>query len=101
MDKFKSASNAYVHLGYESVTLSSETAKILGLDTGGKHAQMSGRKGLYVSADSVYDMLKARSKEETAKRHPEISGTELERIAHYVSVATLRYEMISKTWTKP
>lgn len=100
MDKFKSASNAYVHLGYESVTLSSETAKILGLDTGGKHAQMSGRKGLYVSADSVYDMLKARSKEETAKRHPEISGTELERIAHYVSVATLRYEMIKQDLDK-
>lgn len=100
MDKFKSASNAYVHLGYESVTLSSETAKILGLDTGGKHAQMSGRKGLYVSADSVYDMLKARSKEETAKRHPEISDTELERIAHYVSVATLRYEMIKQDLDK-
>ena len=100
MDKFKSASNAYVHLGYESVTLSSETAKILGLDTGGKQAQMSGRKGLYVSADSVYDMLKARSKEETAKRHPEISGAELERIAHYVSVATLRYEMIKQDLDK-
>ena len=62
MAKFKSVPDAYVHLGYESVTLSSETAKILGLDTDGKQAQMSGRKGLYVSADSVYDLLKEKQK---------------------------------------
>jgi arginyl-tRNA synthetase len=53
MAKFKSVSDAYVHLGYESVTLSPDTAKTLGLDTEGKQAQMSGRKGLYVNADSV------------------------------------------------
>ena len=100
MAKFKSVPDAYVHLGYESVTLSSETAKILGLDTDGKQAQMSGRKGLYVSADSVYDMLKEKTKDETKRRHPEMDSSDVEEIAHNVAVGTLRYEMIKQDLDK-
>jgi len=100
MGKFKSIPDAYVHLGYESVTLSSETAKTLGLDTDGKQAQMSGRKGLYVSADSVYDLLKERTVQETTKRHPEIDSSEIQNIAHSISVGTLRYEMIKQDLDK-
>ena len=100
MAKFKSVPDAYVHLSYESVTLSSDTAKILGLDTDGKQTQMSGRKGLYVNADSVYDLLKKKTSEETKKRHPEMSSDEIEKIAHNVSVGTLRYEMIKQDLDK-
>ena len=100
MGKFKSVPDAYIHLGYESVTLSPETAKILGLNTGGKQAQMSGRKGLYVSADAVYDLLKEKTIEETVKRHPEMNLDEVEKIAHNVSVGTLRYEMIKQDLDK-
>ena len=100
MGKFKSVPNAYNHLGYESVTLSSETAKTLGLDTDGKQAQMSGRKGLYVSADSVYEILKEKTSEETKNRHPEMDDSEIETIAHLVSVGTLRYEMIKQDLDK-
>ena len=100
MAKFTSVSDAYVHLSYESVTLSAETAKILGLDTDGKQAQMSGRKGLYVNADSVYDLLKKKTIEETKKRHPEMDSSEIEKIAHNVSVGTLRYEMIKQDLDK-
>ena len=100
MGKFKSKDNAYTHLGYESVTLSSETAKTLGLDTEGKQAQMSGRKGLYVNADSVYDILKEKTKDETKKRHPEMSDSEIDSISHSVSVGTLRYEMIKQDLDK-
>ena len=100
MGKFKSIPDAYVHLGYESVTLSSDTAKTLGLETDGKHAQMSGRKGLYVSADSVYDLLKERTIQETSKRHPEINSDEIQNIAHSISVGTLRYEMIKQDLDK-
>lgn len=99
MSKFESA-DAYVHLGYESVTLSSDTAKTLGLDTEGKQAQMSGRKGLYVNADSVYDLLRNKIAAETAKRHPEMENSEIEQIAHHVSVGTLRYEMIKQDLDK-
>ena len=100
MEKFNSVPNSYVHLGYESVTLSSETAKTLGLDTDGKQAQMSGRKGLYVSADSVCDLLKQKITEETKKRHPEMDDDEIEKIAQSVSIGTLRYEMIKQDLDK-
>ena len=100
MGKFKSVPDAYVHLGYESVTLSSDTAKILGLDTDGKQAQMSGRKGLYVNADSVYDMLKEKIKDETKKRNAEMDSSDIEEIAHNVAVGTLRYEMIKQDLDK-
>ena len=100
MDKFKSVPDVYHHLGYESVTLSSDTAKTLGLETDGKQAQMSGRKGLYVSADSVYDILKKKTKEETKKRHLEMDDSEIDTIAHSVSVGTIRYEMIKQDLDK-
>jgi arginyl-tRNA synthetase len=100
MGKFKSVPDAYNHLGYESVTLSSETAKTLGLETDGKQAQMSGRKGLYVNADSVYDILKEKTIDETKKRHPEMDESEINSIAHSVSVGTLRYEMIKQDLDK-
>ena len=100
MGKFKSVPDAYVHLGYESVILSSDTAKTLGLETDGKQTQMSGRKGLYVSADSVYDLLKKRTIQETTKRHPEIDSSEIQNIAHSISVGTLRYEMIKQDLDK-
>ena len=100
MAKFKSTPDAYIHLGYESVTLSSETAKTLGLNADGKQTQMSGRKGLYVNADSVYDILKEKVKEETCKRHPEMTFSEIKKIAHHVSVGTLRYEMIKQDLDK-
>ena len=100
MEKFNSTPNSYVHLGYESVTLSSDTAKTLGLETDGKQAQMSGRKGLYVSADSVCELLKQKIIEETKNRHPEMSDSEIEKIAQSVSIGTLRYEMIKQDLDK-
>jgi len=100
MAKFKSVENAYVHLAYESVTLSSATAQTLGLHTDGKQAQMSGRKGLYVNADAVYELLKNKTIEETTKRHPELKTSEIQKISHHISVGTLRYEMIKQDLDK-
>ncbi len=100
MGKFKYDSSAYVHLGYESDTMSSDTAKSLGIKTSGKQAQMSGRKGLYVNADSVYDLLKSKTIEETKKRNPNMSNPDIDSIAHKVAVGTLRYEMIKQDLDK-
>jgi arginyl-tRNA synthetase len=100
MEKFNSIPDSYVHLGYESVTLSADTAKTLGLETDGKQAQMSGRKGVYVSADSVCELLKQKITEETKKRHPEMEYSEIEKIAQSVSIGTLRYEMIKQDLDK-
>jgi arginyl-tRNA synthetase len=100
VSKFDSGKKSYLHLSYESVTLSAETAGALGLDTKSKSVQMSGRKGLYVNVDSVLDMLEARTKEETKKRNPDISGELLDEVANNVAVATLRYEMVKQDLDK-
>ncbi|MBI5697212.1 MAG: arginine--tRNA ligase, partial [Thaumarchaeota archaeon] len=100
MAKFGSNKKEYTHLSYESVTLSSDTANSLGLDTGGKSAQMSGRKGLYVNADKILDTLEQKTLEETKKRNPDLSDQKLHEIAQNVAVATLRYEMIKQDLDK-
>ncbi|MFM7795542.1 MAG: DALR anticodon-binding domain-containing protein, partial [Candidatus Nitrosotenuis sp.] len=100
MAKFSENKKEYVHLSYESVTLSSETANSLGMDTGGKSAQMSGRKGLYVNADKILDVLEQKTYDETRKRNPESSDSMLHEIAKNVAVATLRYEMIKQDLDK-
>jgi arginyl-tRNA synthetase len=100
ISKLAPDSKSYLHLSYESVTLSQDTARALGMDTKGKDAHMSGRKGLYVNADSVLDMLEQKTLEETKKRNPDLSDDQLKKIANKVAVATLRYEMIKQDLDK-
>jgi len=100
MSSFKSQEGAYVHLGYEAVTLSAETAKMLNVDTGGKQAQMSGRKGIYVNADYVLDILGVKTYEEAKKRNPELDEIKLVEIAESVAVGALRYTMIKQDLDK-
>ncbi len=100
MSQFKSDEKSYVHLSYESVTLSSATAKQLGLDTGGKQIQMSGRKGFYVNVDSVFKMLKQNAFQATRERNLKMSEEEVEKIVYQIAVGTLRYEMIKQDLDK-
>jgi arginyl-tRNA synthetase len=93
MAKFKE-NGAYTHLGYESVTLSADTVKSLGISVDGESAQMSGRKGLYVNADTVLETLIQRVYNESKSRNENISESELQNIANTVAVGTIRYEMI-------
>jgi len=100
MSKFKSDEKSYVHLSYESVTLSSAAAKQLGIDSGGKQVQMSGRKGFYVNADLVFQMLKTTAYQETRKRNLEMKDEDVDKIVHQIVVGTLRYEMIKQDLDK-
>ncbi|MDE1727636.1 MAG: arginine--tRNA ligase [Thaumarchaeota archaeon] len=100
MSDFKSKPDSYIHLGYESVTLSPDTAKTLDLDTGGKSVQMSGRKGIYVSADYVLDILSGRTFDETKKRNPELDEMSLVKISEQVAIGALRYAMIKQDLDK-
>ena len=93
MSKFNPESS-YVHLGYEAVTLSSETAKILGNKTDGKDVQMSGRKGLYINADEIIEKLEKRIFLESKERNDNLDDVSLNEIAHNVAVGTIRYELI-------
>ncbi len=100
MSEFKSKPDSYVHLGYESVTLSPDTAKTLDIDTGGKSVQMSGRKGIYVSADYVLDILGGRTFDEAKKRNPEFDEMNLVKISEQVAIGALRYAMIKQDLDK-
>ena len=100
MSDFKSKENSYIHLGYESVTLSADTAKTLNLDTAGKSVQMSGRKGIYVNADYVLDILGVKTYEEAKKRNPELDEMSLVKISEQVAIAALRYAMIKQDLDK-
>ncbi|MGC9079619.1 MAG: DALR anticodon-binding domain-containing protein, partial [Nanopusillaceae archaeon] len=51
MDKNKK----YIHYGYELVMLNRNTAKIFGVE--GDMVRMSGRKGLYINVDDLYEKL--------------------------------------------
>jgi arginyl-tRNA synthetase len=100
MYQFKSDKKSYVHLSYESVTLSSAAAKQLGIDSGGKQVQMSGRKGFYVNADSVLQMLKTQAYQETRKRNLNMNQDDINKIVKQIVVGTLRYEMIKQDLDK-
>ena len=97
---FKAKEGSYVHLGYESVTLSAETAKTLNLDTGGKSVQISGRKGIYVNADYVLDILGVKTYEEAKKRNPDLNEVKLVQISEQVAIGALRYSMIKQDLDK-
>lgn len=100
MSSFKSQEGTYIHLGYESVTLSAETARTLNVDSGGKEIQMSGRKGIYVNADYVLDILGIKTYEEAKKRNPELDNAKLVEISEQVAVGALRYTMIKQDLDK-
>lgn len=91
---------AYVHLSYESVALSPATAAALGAEGTGRRTQMSGRKGLYVSADTVLELLADKARVETAKRNPDLDEERTGRIAREIAVAAIRYEMIKQDLDK-
>ena len=93
MSKFNPESS-YIHLGYEAVTLSAETAKILGNKTDGKDVQMSGRKGIYINADEIIAKLEKHIFLESKERNDDLDNASLNKIAHDVAIGTIRYELI-------
>jgi arginyl-tRNA synthetase len=97
LGKLHTNGKEYYHLGYESVSLSSETARVLGLDVGDKKfVHMSGRKGINIDADYVLDRLHSKAHEEVRKRNPDLSTELSEGIAEEIAVSALRYNLIKQ-----
>ena len=91
----------YRHLAYEPVTLSSNTAKMMGLDIGQKEfAHMSGRKGVFVNADYVLDILHRKALEEIKKRRNNTEETSLRTSAEDIAISALRYNLIKQDLDK-
>ncbi len=86
----------YIHYGYEVVALSVSDAVKLGYrPRGGEQmVHMSGRRGLYVKADTLLDMLREKAAEETRERHPDWSQEKVESVAEKIAVGALRYALV-------
>ncbi|MEP0825683.1 MAG: arginine--tRNA ligase [Nitrososphaera sp.] len=101
LSKIGSENKQYLHLGYEAVTLSSETAKTFGIDIGDRQfMHMSGRKGIYVNADYVLDILHAKAYEEVKTRNPEFAEDRLHAIAEEIAISAIRYNLIKQDLDK-
>ncbi|MCP8322598.1 MAG: arginine--tRNA ligase [Candidatus Methylarchaceae archaeon HK02M2] len=91
----------YVHLGYEVVSLSRSTADELGMMIEEKDfIHMSGRKGIYINADDVLDVLHKKAYEETKKRNLNESEEWLHNTAEKVAVSALRFDLIKQDLDK-
>lgn len=85
----------YTHYDYELVSLSSKTAKELGIGTGEKgFIHMAGRKGWFINTDVVLDALFDKALKETKKRNPDLDEKALKEIAEAIAISALKYELI-------
>ncbi|HKZ61510.1 MAG TPA: arginine--tRNA ligase [Nitrososphaera sp.] len=101
LSKIGAGGREYFHLGYEAVTLSSDTAKAFGIDIGDRQfMHMSGRKGVYVNADYVLDTLHAKAYEEVKTRNPSFSEQQLNATAEEIAISAIRYNLIKQDLDK-
>ncbi len=101
LSKIGAGGREYFHLGYEAVTLSSDTAQAFGIDIGDRQfMHMSGRKGIYVNADYVLDTLHAKAYEEVKTRNPGFSEEQLNETAEEIAISAIRYNMIKQDLDK-
>jgi len=97
----EASAERYLHLSYEVVALSAETAKMLGIDIGErKFAHMAGRKGVYINADDVLDALHKKAYEEAKQRNPDADYVWLNTVAESIAIAAIRYSMLKQDLDK-
>lgn len=101
LSHLQSNNDRYIHLAYEAMTLSADTAKSLGLDIGDRQfMHISGRKGIYINADYILDKLQTTAYQEVRKRNPDISNDITNRIAEEISISAIRYNLIKQDLDK-
>ena len=89
------------HFSYEMVALSHATARELGFapppdseDAKRPFVEVSGRKGLGVKADDLLDTVIQKAGAEVAKRNADLDEAALDRTAHMIGIAAVRYFLI-------
>jgi arginyl-tRNA synthetase len=91
------------HFSYEMVALSHRTARELGyqdFDESRPFVEVSGRKGLGVKADDLFDRLIAKAHAEVVKRNAELADDVSRKTAEQIAIAAVRYFLIKFTRTK-
>ena len=98
LDHPEQAENS-IHFSYEMVALSHSTAQKLGYPADAEadrkpFVEVSGRKGLGVKVDDLLDVLESTAKAEVARRNPEFTPDECQRVAEQIAVGAIRYFML-------
>jgi arginyl-tRNA synthetase len=95
------------HFSYEMVALSHATARELGYappadaeEAKRPFVEVSGRKGLGVKADDLFDRLFDKALTEVQSRNLDLPEDDRRRIARLIGVAAVRYFMIKYSRTK-
>lgn len=100
----KDLSQKYIHLGYALMTLSAKTVASITNEnqTCDKDAiRMSGRKGLYVNADDLFDSLKSTAMTETRKRNPDVTDDAwFETVAEKIAISAVRFNLLKQDLDK-
>ncbi|MGI0091116.1 MAG: arginine--tRNA ligase [Nitrososphaerales archaeon] len=102
-------SGKYIHLGYSLMSLSPKTvASLMGEDHKGNPEEpekssgvrMSGRRGLYVNADDVFDAVKKSALEETRKRNPDGKDEWLDYVSDKIAISAVRFSLLKQDLDK-
>jgi arginyl-tRNA synthetase len=95
------------HFSYEMVALSHATARELGFappadseEARRPFVEVSGRKGLGVKADDLFDRVIEKALVEVDKRNADLPEADRRTIAEMIGVAAVRYFMIKYSRTK-
>ncbi|MEM0117911.1 MAG: arginine--tRNA ligase [Conexivisphaerales archaeon] len=94
----------YVHLAYEKVFLSRETAmQLFQGEVGGEESgiiSMKGRSGVYINVDDLLEELKKKAVMETRKRNPDSNDSFVQEVAEAIAISALRYELLKQDLNK-
>ncbi|MDG6996355.1 MAG: arginine--tRNA ligase [Nitrososphaerota archaeon] len=97
----------YVHLGYSIISLSPKTAAMLSaepvepVEGQPEVVTMSGRKGTYINADNVFDLLKQHALEETKKRNPEVTDESwFDLVSEKLAISAIRFSLLKQDLDK-
>jgi arginyl-tRNA synthetase len=97
------STNRYVYLGYETVALSSNSVHDIGMkldNINKKIIHMSGRKGIFINADTILDELHSKASYEVKKRNPDFDDTTINEIAEGIAVSAIRYNLLRQDLDK-
>lgn len=100
----KDLSQRYIHLGYALMTLSPATVALI---TKTEHSgetetvRMSGRKGLYVNADDVFETVKKAAMVETTKRNADAQDPAwIDKVAEKIAISAVRFNLLKQDLDK-
>ncbi|MDR4510958.1 MAG: arginine--tRNA ligase [Nitrososphaeraceae archaeon] len=97
--RLDSTKQEYCYLNYETVALSQQTVKEIGLGLQNENKRvihMSGRKGIYISGDYILDQLRKKSAKEIKSRNSTMTEKDIDFIAEKIAISALRYSLIKR-----